>query len=386
VTLDSGARDAVAASAVGLRVLMVTPSYLPEIGGVERHVHEVATRIAAAGDDVTVLTTDIEGRLPASERVDGVEVRRVRAHPRRADWRFAPGLHAVIAAGGWDVVHVQSYHTFVAPLAMATAARHRIPYVVTFHGGGHSADLRNRARRAHRTALRPLLARAAALVAVAAFEIDEYADELRLPRERFRLISNGVELPAPPAGGPLDHPAEGGRPLIASVGRLERYKGHQRVIAALPHVRAVAPSARLWVAGSGPYEGRLRDQVARLGLGESVEISAVAADAREQMARRLSAVDLVVLLSDFETQPIAALEALALGRPLLVAPGSGLGELAARGLARAVAVDASPETVAAAILRELSDPLARGPLVLPSWDDCAAALVELYRQVAGSRT
>ena len=49
------------------------------------------------------------------------------------------------------------------------------------------------------------------------------------------------------------------------------------------------------------------------------------ADRREAMARELRASDLVVLLSEFETHPIAALEALSLERPLLVATGSGLG-------------------------------------------------------------
>jgi glycosyltransferase involved in cell wall biosynthesis len=307
----------------------------------------------------------------------------VRAHPSDRDWLFAPGLVPVVRDGSWDVVHVQSYHTFVAPLAMATAARRRLPYVVTFHGGGHSAWLRSRVRGTQRALLRPLLARAAALVAVARFEIDEYARELRLPSSRFALIPNGVDLPLAPGNGggyPLG-PAAG--PLIASVGRLERYKGHQRVIAAFPHVRAAVPDARLWIAGSGPYEPQLRRQVAELGIGDVVEISAVAADDREEMARRLSRTDLVVLLSDFETHPIAALEAVSLGRPLLVSSTTGLGELASRGLARAIDPNVSPRSAAAAMVRELREPLERPPVKLPTWDDCAAALLALYRRVAG---
>ncbi len=108
-----------------LRVLMVTPRYLPEIGGVERHVHEVATRLADGGVHVRVLTTDREGTLPAHDRDLAVDVRRVRARPAGRDWRFAPGLPAAMREGDWDVVHVQSYHTAVAPLAMRSARRHR---------------------------------------------------------------------------------------------------------------------------------------------------------------------------------------------------------------------------------------------------------------------
>jgi len=57
-----------------------------------------------------------------------------------------------------DLVHVQSYHTLVAPLAMLRALLLRVPYVVTFHGGGHSLGHRNRARRLQRRFLRPCCA------------------------------------------------------------------------------------------------------------------------------------------------------------------------------------------------------------------------------------
>ena len=370
-----GARSA----AEQLRLLYATPRYLPEIGGVEQHVHEVATRLAARGAAVTIVATDRAGELAPLELLDGVEVRRVRAHPRGADWRFAPGVARTVAGGDWDLVHVQSYHTFVAPLAMAGAARAAIPYVLTFHGGGHSQTARHAGRSIQRAALRPLLARARALIAVAAFEVDEYSRELRLPRERFALIPNGVDLPAP-ALTPPTQPAAGA-PLIASVGRLERYKGHHRVIAALPYVRAAEPDARLWIAGSGPYEQQLRELAEQLGVADAVEIAAVPASERAEMSRRLAEAGVVVLLSDFETHPIAALEAASLGRPLLVADGAGLRELAERGLARSIDADAQPQAVAAAILRELRDPLQRAPFVLPSWDDCADALLELYRRV-----
>lgn len=378
----SGASPRTRGTAGPLRVLTVTPRYLPHIGGVEQHVHEVATRIAATGEaSVTVLTTDAEGQLPPRDRDGAVEIRRVPAHPRGRDWLLAPGIVPALSSEDWDVIHVQSYHTFVAPLAMATAARHRIPYVVTFHGGGHSDRLRHAGRGLQRRALRPLLGRAAALVAVAAFEVEQYGTQLRLPAGRFALIPNGVDLPAPP-GDAARGSAPGSGPLIASVGRLERYKGHHRVLSAFAHVLDAEPGARLWIAGSGPYEAQLRELAIELGVEDRVEIGAIASADRAQMARRLAATDLVVLLSDFETHPIAALEALSLERPLLVATGSGLGELADRGLARAIEPDADPPIVAAAMLRELRDPLVPGSVDLPTWDDCAAALLDLYHSVA----
>ena len=119
-----------------LRVLMVTPRFFPDVGGVETHVYEVARRLARASVDITILTTDRSGQLPTSEPLEGVTVRRVRAWPEQRDYYFAPEITRVITQGSWDVVHCQSYHTLVAPMAMLAALRAHIPYVVTFHGGG----------------------------------------------------------------------------------------------------------------------------------------------------------------------------------------------------------------------------------------------------------
>lgn len=365
-----------------IRVAMATPQFLPHTGGVEQHVAEVAGRLTAGGGaEITVLTTGAELGLPRHDVIDGVAVHRHRARPHGRDWLWTPGLAREIGAGGWDLVHVQSYHTLVAPLAMAAALRAGIPFVVTFHGGGSSSVLRTRLRGTQRRLLRPLLRRADALVALAGFEVAGYGRELGLPPGRFAMIPNGFDLPAP---GPLPSGAPTGAPLIASIGRLERYKGHQHVIAALPALLRTHPGARLWIAGAGPYEPDLRARVARLGLDEQVTIEAVAPQARAEMAARIAACDVVVLMSDFETHPVSVLEAIALGRPALVAPGSGTGELAARGLAR-TADPHAPERLAAAIVRELHDPLRPDPHELPTWDQCAARLLALYRTVLERR-
>jgi glycogen synthase len=364
-------------TAAPLRVLMVTPRYFPLMGGVETHVSQVAQRLVGAGAEVTVLTADPSRRLPANERIDGVDIARVRAWPAERDYYFAPDIYRIVTRGPWDLVHCQSYHTLVAPMAMLAAIRARLPYVVTFHGGGHSSPLRNALRGGQWALLRPLLARAARLIAIAQFEIALYGKKLRLPKERFAFIPNGADI-APPAQ-PARLPAGG--TLIASVGRLERYKGHHRVIAALPELLKQRPDARLRIVGAGPYELELRRLAHALGVAERVEIGPIAPTDRQGMAAVLASASLVTLLSDYETHPIAALEALALGRPVLVAHTSGLGELADRGLARAVPPKSTPAQIAAAMLEQLQRPLVPAAVELPSWDDCAAGLMQLYQTI-----
>jgi glycosyltransferase involved in cell wall biosynthesis len=262
-----------------------------------------------------------------------------------------------------------------------------IPYMVTFHGGGHSSELRNRSRRAQRLLLRPLLRRADRLVAVARFEVEQYGAELGVPPERFALIPNGTDLAFTTQPGDEGSTVEqNGHPTIATIGRLERYKGHHRVIAALPTVLEQEPEARLLVVGSGPYEADLRRQAEGLGVAGSVEFTSVPAGDSAAMAALLRWVSLVVLLSEFETHPLVGLEAAAAGRRLLVADSSGLTELAADGLARAIPLDESPGGVGAAVIEELGKPPPEGRPTLTSWDDCAAALLDLYGATAGRRS
>jgi glycosyltransferase involved in cell wall biosynthesis len=283
----------------------------------------------------------------------------------------------------WDIVHVQSYHTLVAPLAMLRALTLGAPYVVSFHSGGHSSRLRHRLRGLQRRLLRPLLARAARLVAVAQFEIDLYSRELRLPTEKFVLIPNGTDFVPAEVRSEESDGADADGVLLASIGRLERYKNHQRVIAALPHVLKQRADARLAIVGTGPYEGELRRQAAELGVSERVEFISLPAEDREGMSRLLRRTAIVVLLSDYETHPLVALEAAAAGRRLLVADRAGLGEVARDGLARAIAPDAPAVVVGSAILEQLRLPPPRQAPKLTSWDECAERLLELYREICG---
>lgn len=360
---------------------MVAPAYLPSVGGVETHVHEVSRRLSRTGLHVTVLTTDPTGELPASEAGDGgVRIRRVRAFPEERDWRFAPGLDHVIGDGVWDLVHVQGYHTLVAPIAMLAARRRRIPYLITLHSGGPVSGLRLRLRGVQLALLRPLLRSARAVVAVSTFERDLFARRMRLSRRRFRVIPNGAELPSPSPNG--------GRPSgtsIVSVGRLVEYKGHQRAIEAMPSILERCPDATLQVVGSGPYEGELRRRIDALGLNASVSIAAIPGPDRQQMADVVGRADVVVLLSEYESQGIAAFEALSLGRPLVVSDTSALSELGRDGRARLVALDATPALTAEAILAQAQE----GPTAQPSpgwtWNDCSAALLELYRTIAAGQ-
>ncbi|MEH6719126.1 MAG: glycosyltransferase family 4 protein [Aurantimonas endophytica] len=363
-----------------MRILMVAARCHPLMGGIETHIQEVGPRLVSRGHEVDILTTDPTGDLPVEETVRGMRLRRVPAWPKNRDLYIAPAIYRAIREGEWDVIHFQGYSTFVAPIGLCAALQSGTPFVLTFHSGGHSSRLRNMVRRPQHALLRPLVNRADRLIGVSQFEADFFSARMGVPRERFIVIPNGAAMPRASTGVKVDPH------LVLSVGRLERYKGHHRIVAAFPELLQRIPDARLHIVGTGPYEGDLRRLVEMLGLEKRVTISAIPGSDRQRMADLLAGAGLFALFSEYEAHPVAVMEALALRRPVLVSTTSGLLELVERGLCRGVPIDSSAQVLAAAIAEELSSRRQVPDMVLPDWEACAQALGDVYREVAGGST
>lgn len=368
------------------RILNVVQRFFPEMGGTETHVAEVTSRLAERGEfDVTVLTTDRTGALAPREQLGDVEILRRRSWPRERDYYFSPGLVPAIARGHWDLVHIQGVHTAVPPTAMAAALASRTPYVLTFHSGGHSSSARTGIRSAQWRTLGPLLRRADQLVAVSRFERSHFAEAIGIDPSRFTVIPNGGALP-PVHTGVLPQPGR-----IVSAGRLELYKGHHRAIEALPLIRERIPSADLLILGSGDYEGQLRSLARDLHVEDAVEIRHLPPSDRAAMADELGRASVMAALSTYEAHPVGIMEAVTLGLPVVGLDVAGTGDLVEDRLVTGIPVDASTETVAAALTEALEATAARGsahrPLALdlPTWETTANGVEAVYRDVLGRR-
>ncbi|GAC1361939.1 MAG: glycosyltransferase family 4 protein [Ktedonobacteraceae bacterium] len=362
-------------------ILMITPRYFPYMGGTETHVHEVGRRLASNGVNITLLTTAPHKPFaahPREENIEGMRVIRVPAWPPERDYYLSPEIVSIINKGSWDLIHCQSSHTLVPIVAMLAAQRAGIPYLVTFHTGGSSSQFRTNIRDLQWKTLRPLFAGAAKLIGVSQAEANYFSKILRLPPERFMVIPNGATMPEISKDvAPLKD-----QTLIVSIGRLERYKGHQRIIAALPEIRKRRPDAHLLILGTGPYEAELHALAQRLAVSDHVKIRSIPAKEREVMATTLARAAVITLLSEYEAHPIAIMEALALHRPVLVAHTPGLRELAEQKLVRSVPLDSTEQQVADGILAQIEDPLVPTDFSLPTWEDCTQQLQQLYTTFA----
>jgi glycosyltransferase involved in cell wall biosynthesis len=113
--------------------------------------------------------------------------------------------------------------------------------------------------------------------------------------------------------------------VVLSVGRLSNEKGHEDLIRAFRTFLRRTPniSARLVIVGDGPERSRLMSLCERFKLGEDVKF----VGHQDDVSPYYSIADLFVLPSHIEGSPIALLEAMAAGIPVIATNAGGVSEL-----------------------------------------------------------
>jgi len=137
--------------------------------------------------------------------------------------------------------------------------------------------------------------------------------------------------------------------MIGCVGRLVPLKRFAKVIDALPIVRAQIPDARLTIVGEGPDMHALRERAAP--LGDAVTFTGEV----ENAAGLVGGFGCVVVASEYEGLPNAALEAMAAGVPVVAVRAGDLPGLIEDGVTGCFSAGAAPDALAGAIVRALAD-------------------------------
>src|SRR5437762_2953237 len=142
---------------------------------------------------------------------------------------------------------------------------------------------------------------------------------------------------------------------VGSVTRLHESKGNSYLIDAAARVVRERPAARFFLVGEGPLLGDLQAQASALGLGDRF----VFAGFRRDIARTLSAFDLVVFPSLWEGTPLTVFETLAMGKPVVATDADGLVDVLTDGGDAIIVPKRDTDALAGAIERAIDDPAAR---------------------------
>jgi len=368
-----------------MKLVMVTPHLPPHQAANALLPHLLGKSLGVCGHEVGFLTMG-----PGPDRPDAVYIKR---RPLLRLTRVPQALEA--AETIWkgrsllrsaDVVHIHS-NTWMNQVAARLSVRERKPYVLTHYGteiwhhDGRNRAFRRLNRDAHHVTFysEALLAKAVEMkVPMRASSViyPAVADEFRPPdpalREAVRRrydVSTGC--------------------LLLNVKRLHPLADQATLLEAVAQVRRARGDVVLLIAGTGETEGALRSQAARLGIEAAVRFLGLVPN--EEVCHLQGAADLFVLSSRLEATPTVALEALAVGTPVLSTDSPGGVELQEIfGDDVAIVRKQDPRALAEGILEFLRAPrrASQGALRIVEERFRLARVVErylaLYRGAAGS--
>jgi len=353
-----------------MKILYVSPTYYPRIGGVEYMVKSVAERLAKTGHEVVVLAGE-----PSIDRLLEEEVNEVRVL-RWPTWASMGAYHFPRHRGmlestlrellrGVDIVHLHNVHA-VLPVWAGMRLRKlgftgRVVVTPHFHGSGHTFF-----RRILWTPWRLYLGRLFDSVDIV-HAVSEY--EAGLLRENFGVeavvVEHGVDEDV------FKYDWNPGDYAMYS-GRLEKYKNIERVAKVVKALGEMGFKLRLEIYGEGPYRRRLEEELKRIGVEYRLE----GFQPRNIYLEKLSKARFLASLSGKEAFGQTVNEANAIGVPAVVAKPWGE-HFARRPRTLLVDLAEGDEEIAKKVLKLIEEAPKQARPKVPTWSEVVSTYLRI---------
>ncbi len=236
----------------------------PEAGGAETHLHEILTRLAARGHEVTQLSAGWPGAA-AEESYDGLRFLRA-GGAMTGNWAIMALARRMLKEGRFDVIveDVNKIPFFLPWLS-------KLPHLLVIpHLFGSTVfretNLLFGAYVYLPEQMIPRVYRKSRVLAISPSTRDDLVrrgmDPERIDVSFCGFDAEPYDLPEPPPRDP--------EPRIVHLGRLRKYKGTEFVLRSFAKIRETLPTASLDIVGGGPDRPFLEKLGAELGLGDSL--------------------------------------------------------------------------------------------------------------------
>jgi glycosyltransferase involved in cell wall biosynthesis len=359
-----------------MRVMFWSPVFWPRIGGVQNMAARLLPALRERGHEFLVITEQDGVPLPEEDEYGGIPILRLspwsgriesvletRERVSRLKRSFRPDLVHTSGVSAGDFFQ------------LTTRSACSAPWLVTLHGGWP----------APRTALvKRTLSAADWVTGCSRAMLEEGRRLVPTLRRRSCVIYNALEEPSVlPLPLPFDPPR------LLYLGRLAPEK---RVDLVLDILCALGPrhsSVRLDIAGDGAERERLELQAARAGLMDRVRFLGWVIPA--DVPALINSSTLAVLPSEQEAFGLAALEAAAMGRPVVATRSGGLPEVVEDGRTGILVDGLDAASLAEAVgwlldrpesARAMGEAARARALKVFSWTDCVDAYAALYESLA----
>jgi len=364
----------------------------PEAGGAEVHLHETFSRIAAWGNEVTLLCSRFPG-AEESEQIDGIDVIR-----QGGKWTFnltAPWHYRRrLAHRSFDVV-IEDINKIPALMPWFLDGP---PLLVLLHHLFGTTFYRE---------INPVLAtylyfmerliprvyRRCHFEAVSESTRDELV-RMGVASDRISVVHNGLAprfLDAGNIGAPAA-PERKEADLIIDLGRLKKYKNVDHLSRAVAFVREEVSDARLVIVGTGDRRRALEALTRSMGLDDAVRFTGFVSE--EEKLRLLTRAEVAAYPSSKEGWGITVIEANACGVPVVAARVPGLRDAVVDGETGVLVPPGDREAMARALIDLLRDREKRERLAgnavarsrLFTWENTARQTLRVIRRSMGEST
>ncbi len=383
---------------------MLSWEYPPKVvGGIARHVHDLAIALVKHGMEIDVVTCGAQG-APEFEVDEGVNVHRINMNnpiaPDFLTWVLQLNLNLVeesirlgVNGNKFDLIHAHDW--LVAYAGKNLKHSQHIPLISTIHATeyGRNNGLHNELQRYISNVEWWLGYESWRVIACSRYMEGELKRVFQMPEDKLRIIPNGVypgEFQKTNVN-PLKIRNRYSSPdekIIFHIGRIVREKGLGVLLEAMPRVLEVEPRVKLVIAGKGPYLDELRHRAYQLGIYSRIYFTGYIDDNTRNAL--FQSADVAVFPSLYEPFGIVALEGMAAGIPVVVADTGGMSEIVKHGVNGLKAYSNNIISLADNIIWALQHPdhtlqmkhkAMEDIKNIYNWERIASKTIEIYEQV-----
>jgi glycosyltransferase involved in cell wall biosynthesis len=364
-----------------MKIVHITLSYPPRIGGMENAVKELAERTAKLGHDVTVVTTSFKGSK-RNEKNDHLTVHRLWTIRINRVPEIMPMLpfELLRLIDSKTIVHLHYVLNPSLDIALIISKLKRAKIVSHIHIDPSPSGLFGFLNPYYKELIwKNVLPLSDAVVCPTPDYVD-VAKHYQVPGSKCSVVPSGVDKThfRRKISCAISTPVR-----IVSVGRLNKQKNFPRLLEAFKLFQRKY-EADLRIVGEGEERNTIENYIRNNNIPNVIMEGALVG---EKLADVYASSDIFVLTSDFESFGIVLLEAMASGLPIIASDIPAVRNLLEHS---AVLVKPTPENFAAAMINLMEDTNLRQELVNNGfekigdydWDRIAEKAVDLYRHIS----
>lgn len=303
-----------------LKILHVIPYYSEKMGGEYSACKALVESQTKAGHIVTVLTSDWP--LQKSENDD--KIVRLKKRFRLSNFIYTPSIKRWLLANcvDFDIVHLHTFRSYQNTAVCKLKKRLNVPIVVQPHGSATTEIGSRKLKLIFDVFFLPRMKQCADLVFALSESEKCVLTQMGFPEKKITIIPNGINNIMD-----IQYRCENefrnrlrvnsDCPLLLFVGRIEPIKGIDILICAFSKVAVEHQEMTLAIVGpGGDYQNELERMVDRLGMTNRVIFTGPLYD-RDKICA-YDECDVVIIPSRYEMFPMVLLEALSLGKPVIL--------------------------------------------------------------------